>query len=66
MADFTARDKEKLEVLSGDRGDKSEAAAKLKHLQALVNSVNTEPSGDPVADIKAIFSAINAMRAVLQ
>ena len=66
MAEFTARDKEKLDVLNGERGDKADAAAKMKHLKALVSGINTEPSGDAAADIKAIFSAINAMRAVLQ
>lgn len=66
MAEFTSRDKEKLDVLSGERGDKSEAAAKMKHLKALLSGINTEPSGDAAADIRAIYAAFNAMRAVLQ
>lgn len=63
---MTNQEKEKLEVLNGDRGDKSNAAVRLKHIQALLNGIDTEPSGDVAADIRAIYAALNAMRAVLR
>lgn len=61
-----ANEKEKLEVLNGDRGDKSESAARLKHLKALVDGVGTEPTGDAAADIRSLYAAINAMRVLLR
>lgn len=63
---MTSSEKEKLEVLNGDRGDKGNAAARLKHLQALLAGVPADPTGDAVADIRAIYSAFNAMRAALR
>lgn len=63
---MTNQEKEKLEVLNGDRGDKSNAAVRLKHIQALLGSVPTEPTGNAAADIRAIYAALNAMRAALR
>lgn len=63
---MTNQEKEKLEVLNGDRGDKSNSAVRLKHIQALLGSVPTEPTGNMAADIRAIYAALNAMRAVLR
>lgn len=63
---MTNQEKEKLEVLNGDRGDKQSAAVRLKHVQALLSSVPVEPTGDAAADIRAIYAAFNAMRAVLR
>ncbi len=60
------REKEKLEVLNGDRGDKQNAAARLKHLQALLSSIPTEPTGDAAVDIRALYAGLNALRAVLR
>ncbi|MOA10265.1 hypothetical protein D3C78_1301480 [compost metagenome] len=64
--EMTNTEKEKLEVLNGDRGDKSKSAVRLKAVQALLNGVKTEPSGDTAADIREIYAAFNAMRAALQ
>jgi hypothetical protein len=63
---MTPQEKEKLEVLNGDRGDKQNAAVRLKHVQALLGALPVEPSGDAAADIRAIYAALNAMRAVLR
>lgn len=63
---MTPLEKEKLEVLNGDRGDRSKSAVRLKAVQALLNGVRTEPSGDAAADIRELYSALNAMRAALQ
>lgn len=61
-----ANEKEKIEILSGDRGDKGEAAARVKHLKALADGLPTEPTGDAEADIRSLFAAINAMRVLLR
>ena len=64
---MTPQEKEKLEVLNGDRGNnKQNAAVRMKHIEALLGSVPTEPTGDAAADIRAIYAALNAMRAVLR
>ena len=63
---MTPQEKEKLEVLNGDRGNKLDAAVRMRHVQALLNGLSTEPSGDTAADVRAIFAALNAMRAVLR
>lgn len=63
---MTNQDKEKLEVLNGDRGDKQNAAVRLKHVTALLNGIKSEPSGDAAADIRELYAAFNAMRAVLR
>ena len=63
---MTNQEKEKLEVLNGDRGDKSNAAVRLKHVQALLGAVPAEPTGNTAADIRAIYAALNAMRAALR
>lgn len=63
---MTNLEKEKLEVLNGDRGNKENAAVRLKHVQALLNAVPSDPTGDMAADVRAIYSALNAMRAALR
>jgi hypothetical protein len=59
-------EKEKLEVLNGDRGDKSRSAVRTAAALALVNNLGTEPSGDNSKDIAALFAAINALRIALR
>lgn len=64
---MTPQEKEKLEVLNGDRiNNKSSAAVRMKHVQALLDGVPTEPTGNAAADIRAIYAALNAMRAALR
>lgn len=63
---MTPIEKEKLEVLNGDRGRPEDAAARLKHIRALVSNIDTEPSGNTVEDIRAIYAAINAVRVLLR
>lgn len=64
---MTNQDKEKLEVLNGDRSsNKQNAAVRMKHIEALLSAVPSEPTGDAAADIRAIYAALNAMRAVLR
>jgi len=63
---MTPIEKEKLEVLNGDRGDKQNSAVRLKHVQALLSSLPVTPTGDADADIRAIYAALNAMRTVLR
>lgn len=63
---MTPQEKEKLEVLNGDRGDKQNSAVRLKHIQALLGSLPVDPTGDTAADVRAIYAALNAMRAVLR
>ena len=63
---MTAQEKEKLEVLNGDRGDKGNAAMRLKHVQALLGNIPTEPTGDATADIRALYAGLNALRAALR
>jgi hypothetical protein len=59
-------EKQKLEVLNGDRGDKRQAAVRLVAAKALVDNVPVEPTGDMAADIAAVYSAINALRIALR
>lgn len=64
---MTPQDKEKLEVLNGDRSNnKPSAAVRMKHVQALLDAVPTEPTGNAAADIRTIYAALNAMRAALR
>lgn len=63
---MTSQEKEKLEVLNGDRGNKQDAAVRLKHIQALLSAVPNDPTGDVAADVRLIFAALNAMRAALR
>lgn len=63
---MTPTEKEKLEVLNGDRGDSSKAAVRLGMARELVNSINVSPSGDNTKDIAALFAAINALRIALR
>lgn len=73
-----ARTKEKIDILTGDRGDRREAAARLKHLQALVNSVPVAPKSTTVTtaptaaqynalleDVRQLHAAFNALRVLL-
>lgn len=63
---MTNQEKEKLEVLNGDRGDKSNSAVRMKHIQALLGGVPYAPTGNAATDIEAIYAALNAMRALLR
>jgi hypothetical protein len=63
--DMTPADKQKLEVLNGDRGSRGDAALRLKHAQALVANLPVTPSGNTANDIAALFAAINALRVAL-
>lgn len=63
---MTPRDKEKLDVLVGERGDPNQAAVRLGAVKALVGAINIEPSGNDAADIKALFAAFNALRIALR
>lgn len=63
---MTPRDKEKLDVLVGERGDKSQSAVRLAAAKALVDSLTVDPTGNAANDIKALFAAINALRIALR
>lgn len=64
---MTPIEKEKLEVLNGDRSNnKQNAAVRLKHVQALLGALPVDPTGDLATDVRAIYAALNAMRAVLR
>lgn len=71
---------QKVQVLMGERGDGREAAARMKHLQALFQNTPSEPSAKLAAgsaptkaeydalvrDVQAIFSALNSLRTLLR
>lgn len=59
-------EREKLEVLNGDRGTKQDAALRIKHAQALLQGLPVEPTGNAANDIRALYAAINALRVVLR
>ena len=74
-----ARTKEKVDILAGERGDRREAAARIKHLQAMVNVVPAEPkamtlTSAPTAeqynalleDVRKLHAAFNALRVLLR
>lgn len=74
-----ARTKEKVDILAGERGDRREAAARLKHLQALVQSVPADTMAVPVTaaptmeqyntlleDVRTLHAAFNALRVLLR
>lgn len=63
--EMTANDKQKLEVLNGDRGNPGDAALRLKHAQALLGSLPVSPSGNNTTDIQTLFAALNALRVAL-
>lgn len=63
---MTPIEREKLTVLNGDRGNKQEAALRLKHAQALLNGLPAEPTGNAAEDIRALYAALNNLRNVLQ
>lgn len=73
------RTKEKVEILAGERGDRKEAAARLKHLQALVGSVPAEITAVPLTsaptadqynalleDVRRLHAGFNALRVLLR
>lgn len=77
MSDSIIR--QKIEVLNGDRGDPNEAAARVKHIRALLSTIPAEPkavtvSAAPTAaehnalleDIRMLYAGINALRTVLR
>lgn len=74
-----ARTKEKVDILAGERGDRKEAAARLKHLQALVGSVPAEITAVPLTaaptadqynalleDVRRLHAGFNALRVLLR
>lgn len=63
---MSAQELEKLEVLNGDRGDKGRSAVRLATVQALVNNLSVEPTGDAAKDIAALYAAFNALRVALR
>lgn len=64
---MTPTEKEKLEVLNGDRPKNADnAALRLKHARALLNNIPAQPTGDAAADIKAIYDGLNALRTALR
>lgn len=63
---MTPRDKEKLDVLVGERGDPNQAAVRVTALRQLVDSVPVDPTGVTATDIKALYAAINALRIALR
>ncbi len=79
LAEFK-RIQEQVQVLVGERGNPSEAAARIGALRALVAAVpaqptvrtaaGAQPTADEfnalVADLQRLFDAVNAMRALLQ
>lgn len=71
--------KEKVEILAGERGNRQEAAARLKHLQSLVGSVPAETTAVPLTaaptaaqynalldDVRRLHAAFNALRVLLR
>lgn len=64
---MTPTEREKLEVLNGDRPKaKDDAAMRLKHARALLNNIPAQPTGDAAADIRAIYDGLNALRTALR
>lgn len=76
---MTPIEREKLDVLNGDRGDKSRAAVRQAALRALVNGAPVDLTSKQVsaaptmaeynalqADVQALYSALNALRIALQ
>lgn len=63
---MTPNEREKLEVLNGDRGNRQEAALRLKHAQALLQVLPAEPTGNTAADIRALYAALNTLRSLLR
>jgi hypothetical protein len=63
---MTPIEKQKLEVLNGDRGPVEQHAMRMAAAMALVNNLPVDPTGDPAKDIKALYAALNAMRIALQ
>lgn len=72
--------KQKIETLNGDRGSPDDAAARLKHVRALVSNLPAEQASryavgaTPtkaehdalVDDVQKLFSAFNALRVLLR
>lgn len=59
-------EREKLAVLNGDRpNNKPGAALRLKHAQALLENIPTEPTGVAADDIQAIYVGLRALRIAL-
>lgn len=71
--------KQDVEILAGKRGDRQEAAARVKHLQALVGSVPAEITAVPLTsaptadqynalleDVRRLHAGFNALRVLLR
>lgn len=64
---MTPTEREKLETLNGDRPKNADnAAMRLKHARTLLNNIPAQPTGDAVADIKALYDGLNALRTALR
>lgn len=59
-------EREKLETLNGDRGDGSNAALRIKHARAILDSLPTEPTGNTANDIRALYAAFNRLSIALR
>ena len=72
--------KQKVETLYGERGNPEDAAARLRHVRALVNGLPVEPSSRAAAgaaptkaeydalveDVQKLFAAFSGLRALLR
>ena len=71
--------KQDIEVLAGKRGSPDEAAARIKHLRAILLTVPAQPKASTVSaaptmdeynqlleDVRAMYAGINALRALLR
>lgn len=63
---MSPKERETLDVLNGDRGNKENAALRLKHARALLSNVPAEPTGDTATDLRALYAGFNALRTALQ
>ena len=63
---MTPIEKQKLEVLNGERGPIEQHAMRMAAAKALGNYLPVAPTGDAAKDIQALYAAINAMRIALQ
>lgn len=63
---MTNLEREKLEVLSGDRGDRNNAALRIRHARAILDSLPTEPTGNVDNDIRELYAALNRLSIALR
>lgn len=71
--------KQDVEILAGKRGDRNEAAARIKHLRAILSAVPAEAKAVPVTsaptaaeynqlleDVRLLYAGLNALRTALR